>query len=48
MVEGTPVPFNHVFGDWTLAYFLPLDPVFEDEEAVFSYTIGDSDYCQKC
>ena len=46
-LEGTSVPFNHVFGDWWPAYFLPLDPFFSNEEEVFHYRIGDSDYCQK-
>lgn len=45
--EGTPVPFEHVFGSWWLAYFLPLDPYFSDPEAVFHYRLGDDNYCVK-
>jgi hypothetical protein len=47
-LEGQPVPFTHVFGVWWPAYFIPLDPVFDDEETVFHYRLEDTDYCQKC
>lgn len=46
-IDGTPVPFTHVFGDWWPAYFFPLEPYFSDEEAVYHYRIGETDYCQK-
>jgi len=39
--EGTPIPLSHVFGTWWPAWFLPLDPVFEDDEAVFRYVLQD-------
>ena len=42
--SGTPVPFNHVFGDWWPAYFLPIDPYFANEEEVFKYRLGDEKY----
>ena len=42
--SGTPVPFHHVFGSWWPAYFLPLDPYFENEEEVFKYRLGDEKY----
>ena len=42
--NGTPVPFHHVFGSWWPAYFLPLDPYFENEEEVFKYRLGDEKY----
>jgi hypothetical protein len=42
--DGIPVPFHHVFGDWWLAWFLPLDPVFDDPEAVFQYSLRDEPY----
>lgn len=38
---GTPVPFTHVFGVSLVTYFLPLDPVWENEEEVFNYRIAD-------
>ena len=37
--EGTPVPFEHVFGSYILAWFLPLDPIFEDEDEVYKYCV---------
>ena len=46
-IDGIPVPFNHVFGDWWPAYFLPLDPVFTDPESVFHYRLLPTDYCRK-
>jgi hypothetical protein len=42
--DGTPVPFSHVFGVWWPAWFLPLDPVFDDYEAVFSYSLKEEPY----
>jgi hypothetical protein len=42
--SGTPVPFQDVFGSWWLAYFLPLDPYFDNEEEVFKYKLGDEKY----
>ena len=45
LVEGTPVPFSHVFGIWWPAYFLPFDPVFEKFEDVLHYQIGETNFC---
>jgi hypothetical protein len=42
--EGTPIPFTHVFGVYWPAYFLPLDPLFDNEEEVFQYRLGDDKY----
>eukprot|EP01042_Synura_sphagnicola_P004370 gene4370-5539_t len=36
-----PVPFNYVFGDDPLRYLLPLPPVFQDEDLVLGYRLGD-------
>jgi len=41
---GSPVAFSHVFGVWWPAWFLPLDPVFDDPEAVFHYSLRDEPY----
>ena len=38
---GTPVPFTQVFGVSWPTYFLPLDPVWENEEEVFHYRLAD-------
>jgi len=45
--EGIPVPFEHVFGSWWLAYFIPIDPYFADPEAVYHYRLGQENYCSK-
>lgn len=45
--DGIPVPFEHVFGAFGLSYFLPFDPVFADEEAVYHYCIKDGPYTGK-
>jgi hypothetical protein len=42
--SATPVPFSHVFGSSYLSYFLPLDPVFTNEEEVFFYRLGEEKY----
>jgi hypothetical protein len=42
--KGIPVPFSHVFGSNWLSYFLPLDPVFDNEEDVFNYRLGEEKY----
>ena len=36
------IPFKYVFGIYWLAYFLPIDPVFENEEEVLQYRISKS------
>jgi hypothetical protein len=46
-IDGIPIPFTHVFGDWWPAYFLPIDPVYANPEAVFQYKISDVEYCRK-
>lgn len=38
------IPFRNVFGSSFLSYFLPIDPVFTNEEEVFSYRIGEEKY----
>ena len=38
------LPFKNVFGSSCLSYVLPLDPVFTNEEEVFSYRIGEEKY----
>jgi len=42
--DGTPIPLSHVFGTWWPAWFLPLDPIFEDDEAVFHYVLQEEPY----
>lgn len=42
--DGTPIPFSHVFGVWWPAWFLPIDPVFDDTEVVFHYSLQDEPY----
>lgn len=42
--DGTPVSFFHVFGVWWPAWFLPLDPVFDEPELVFHYILLDEPY----
>ena len=47
MEGGVPIPFQHVFGDWWPAYFIPLDPYFSNPEEVFHYRLAAVDYCRK-
>ena len=42
--KNISIPFSHVFGSSYITYILPLDPVFEDEEEVFRYRIGEEKY----
>lgn len=41
------IPFEHVFGDVVWRWFIPVDPYFNDEEAVFQYRVpGVSSYAK--
>ncbi len=42
--DEEPVPFEHVFGSQWITHWLPLDPVFEDEAAVFHYQLCKESY----
>lgn len=44
---GTPVLFKYVFGIRWISYFLPLDPVFHDEEVIFRYVVKNEPLSQK-
>jgi hypothetical protein len=42
--KNIAIPFSHVFGSSYITYILPLDPVFENEEDVFKYRMGEEKY----
>ena len=42
--KNVAIPFRHVFGTSFITYILPLDPVFENEEEVFKYRLGDDKF----
>lgn len=38
------ISFHHVFGSQWISFLLPLDPVFDNEEEVFHYRVGNTPY----
>ena len=42
--KNVAIPFRHVFGISLITYILPLDPVFENEDDVFKYRLGDDKF----